>query len=43
MVNFQYHNPAKIVFGKGSQKELRRLLQEEKATSLLMVYMRMER
>ncbi len=38
MVNFQYHNPAKIVFGKGSQKELRRLLQEEKATSLLMVY-----
>lgn len=38
MVNFQYHNPAKIVFGKDSQKELHRLLQEEKVSSLLMVY-----
>lgn len=38
MVNFQYHNPAKIVFGPGSEKELHRLLQEEKVTSLLMVY-----
>lgn len=38
MVNFQYHNPAKIVFGPGSEKEIHRLLQEEGATSLLMVY-----
>lgn len=38
MVNFQYYNPAKIVFGQGSQNELKRLLQEEKITSLLMVY-----
>lgn len=38
MVNFQYYNPAKIVFGKGSEKELHRLLQEEKVSSLLMVY-----
>lgn len=38
MVNFQYHNPAKIVFGQGSEKEIDRLLQEEKVTSLLMVY-----
>lgn len=38
MVNFQYHNPAKIVFGPGSEKEIHRLLQEEKVTSLLMVY-----
>lgn len=38
MVNFQYHNPAKIVFGLGSEKELARLLQEENATSLLMIY-----
>jgi len=38
MVNFQYHNPAKIVFGPGSEKELGRLLKEENATSLLMVY-----
>ncbi|MCH5251579.1 MAG: iron-containing alcohol dehydrogenase [Lachnospiraceae bacterium] len=38
MVNFQYHNPAKIVFGQGSEKELHRLLEEEKAASVLMVY-----
>jgi hypothetical protein len=38
MVNFQYYNPAKIVFGKGAEKELPRLLKEEKATSVLMVY-----
>lgn len=38
MVNFQYHNPAKIVFGQGAEKEIHRLLQEEQATSLLMVY-----
>lgn len=38
MVNFQYYNPAKIVFGQGAEKELSRLLKEEKATSLLMVY-----
>ena len=38
MVNFQYHNPAKIVFGQGSETEIQRLLKEEKATSLLMVY-----
>lgn len=38
MINFQYYNPAKIVFGKGAQHDLKRLLQEEKVTSLLMVY-----
>ncbi len=38
MVNFQYYNPAKIVFGQGAEKELPRLLKEEKVTSLLMVY-----
>ncbi len=38
MVNFQYHNPAKIVFGPGSEKELARLLREEQVTSLLLVY-----
>ncbi|MGN0432426.1 MAG: iron-containing alcohol dehydrogenase [Lachnospiraceae bacterium] len=38
MVNFQYYNPAKIVFGPGAQKELKRLLQEENVKSLLMVY-----
>lgn len=38
MVNFQYYNPAKIIFGKGSEKELPELLQAEQATSLLFVY-----
>lgn len=38
MVNFQYHNPAKIVFGRGAEQELHRLLQEENVSSLLMVY-----
>ncbi len=38
MVNFQYHNPAKIVFGPDAEKELVRLLREENASSLLMVY-----
>ncbi|MCM1308230.1 MAG: iron-containing alcohol dehydrogenase [Butyrivibrio sp.] len=38
MVDFQYHNPAKIVFGQSAEKELCRLLKEEKATSLLLVY-----
>ena len=38
MVNFQYYNPSKIVFGAGAEKEIHRLLQEEKVTSLLMVY-----
>lgn len=38
MINFQYYNPAKIVFGQGAQNDLKRLLQEEKVTSLLTVY-----
>ncbi|MCR5800614.1 MAG: iron-containing alcohol dehydrogenase [Lachnospiraceae bacterium] len=38
MVNFKYYNPAKIVFGAGSQNELAELLKEEGVTSLLMVY-----
>lgn len=38
MVNFQYHNPAKIIFGQGAENELQRLFKEEKATSVLMVY-----
>ena len=38
MLDFQYHNPAKIVFGKDSEKKLASLLEEEKATSLLLVY-----
>jgi alcohol dehydrogenase YqhD (iron-dependent ADH family) len=38
MVNFQYYNPAKIVFGKQAEKEIGTLLEAAKAKSLLMVY-----
>lgn len=38
MNNFQYYNPSKVVFGVGAEKEIKRLLQEEKVTSLMMVY-----
>ncbi|HAW16042.1 MAG TPA: alcohol dehydrogenase [Clostridiales bacterium] len=38
MIGFQYYNPAKIIFGEGSVKELPRLLSEYKASSLLLVY-----
>jgi len=38
MLNFQYHNPAKIVFGAGAEKELATLLKQEKATSLMLIY-----
>ena len=38
MKNFQYYNPARIVFGRGAQKELASLLEKENVTSLLFVY-----
>lgn len=38
MIGFEYYNPAKIVFGEGSEKSLSRLLKQHKATSLLLVY-----
>lgn len=38
MVDFQYYNPARIIFGTGSEEHLGELLKKEKATSLLMVY-----
>jgi alcohol dehydrogenase YqhD (iron-dependent ADH family) len=38
MVNFQYHNPAKIVFGPGTIEKLGSLLKDANATSLLMIY-----
>ena len=38
MINFQYYNPAKIVFGVGAEKELAVLLKPEKATSLMLIY-----
>lgn len=38
MVNFQYNNPARIIFGEHSEQEIQSLLSEYKATSLLLVY-----
>lgn len=38
MIGFEYYNPAKIVFGEGSEKSLSKLLKENKVTSLLLVY-----
>ena len=38
MVNFQYHNPARIIFGEHSEQEIQALLAQYKATSLLLVY-----
>lgn len=38
MINFQYHNPARIVFGPGSVNELAALLKEYNVTALQLVY-----
>ncbi len=38
MIGFEYYNPAKIVFGEGSERSLAQLLKQHEATSLLLVY-----
>ncbi|KGM97846.1 alcohol dehydrogenase [Clostridium novyi A str. 4552] len=38
MKNFNYNNPAKIIFGDGAEKEIENLLKEYKTSSLLLVY-----
>ena len=38
MIGFEYYNPAKIVFGEGSEKSLAKLLKQNKVKSLLLVY-----
>ena len=38
MIGFEYYNPAKIVFGEGSEQSLTKLLKQYKVTSLLLVY-----
>lgn len=38
MQNFNYHNPAKIIFGKDSEKEVQALLHDLNVHSLLLVY-----
>ena len=38
MIGFEYYNPAKIVFGEGSENKLYDLLSDNNVTSLLLVY-----
>lgn len=38
MINFQYYNPAKIIFGKNSIGQLKDLLRDQAVHSLLMIY-----
>ena len=38
MIGFEYYNPAKIVFGEGSEKSLAKLLRENNVKSLLLFY-----
>ena len=38
MIGFEYYNPARIVFGEGSENRLKDLLSELKVKSLLLVY-----
>lgn len=38
MIGFEYYNPAKIVFGEGSENKLKDLLSEYNVKSLLLVY-----
>ena len=38
MIGFEYYNPAKIVFGEGSEKSLTKLLAQHNVRSLLLVY-----
>ncbi len=38
MIGFEYYNPAKIVFGDGSEKSLAKLLKQNNVRSLLLVY-----
>ena len=37
MIGFEYYNPAKIVFGEGSEKSLAKLLRQNNVKSLLLV------
>ena len=38
MLNFHYHNPARIFFGDGAEQNIYRLFKEYKVTSLMFVY-----
>ena len=38
MINFEYYNPAKIIFGAGSIEKINVLLETESVKSLLLIY-----
>ena len=38
MIGFEYYNPAKIIFGEGSEKKIKDLLESYNVKSLLLVY-----
>lgn len=38
MIGFEYYNPAKIIFGEGSEKSLAKLLKQNNVKSLLLVH-----
>lgn len=38
MINFNYYNPAEIIFGRRSEEKIKDKLEENKVTSLLMIY-----
>ena len=38
MINFEYYNPAKIIFGAGSINKIKTLLEKASVSSLLLVY-----
>ena len=38
MIDFTYYNPARIVFGEKSEKQLKELLEAQGVRSLLLVY-----
>ncbi|MCR5792537.1 MAG: iron-containing alcohol dehydrogenase [Lachnospiraceae bacterium] len=38
MIGFEYYNPARIVFGEDSEKQLKTLLKQNNVSSLLLVY-----
>lgn len=38
MINFQYYNPSKVIFGQGSHQNIKQLLKDYNVTSLFFIY-----
>lgn len=38
MINFQYYNPSRVIFGKGSEQNIKQLLKDYNVTSLFLIY-----